>query len=143
MIVAEKLEFTEYLKKGIEAREKKEYEPAIKFLNIAAEHNPDDALPYLAIGLVYKDQKKPEDAIGAFEKAIEIDPKRADAYKVLGLSYRELGRVEKAEKAFQNALEFEVFTDNRIQILSILGAIFLLFGVFLASGYKDRAFSKD
>ena len=124
MITVEKSECTEYFKKGIEAREEKNFKAAIKYLNMAANLSPDAALPYLAIGLVYRDQGKLENAINAFKKAIEIDPKRADAYKVIGLSYKDLRQYSNAEKAFGKALEFEVFVDNRVEILSILGEIF-------------------
>ena len=64
----------------------KDYDNAIKFLNDAISHKPNENL-YVALGEVYEEAGKGADlSKGAFQKAIELNPKNHTAYFYIGRS---------------------------------------------------------
>jgi len=69
-----------YYKMGSAYLQKREFDPAISFLNKSLETNPKYAAAYETRGVVYSRREQYDQAIADFNKALEIDPSFAEAY---------------------------------------------------------------
>lgn len=80
-------------------------ENQLKYLNLAAESNPDTALAWIELGFVYRSKKDYEKAGEYFKKAIETDPKNTDALTMYAECLDFSGKKEEAIAAYKNAVE--------------------------------------
>jgi tetratricopeptide (TPR) repeat protein len=76
-----------YYKMGSAYLQKREFDPAISFLNKSLETNPKYAAAYETRGVVYSRREQYDQAIADFNKALEIDPSFAEAYFSRGRAY--------------------------------------------------------
>ena len=63
------------------------HEESLKNLNLAIEHDGNNAILYFARGTVYESLKQEDNAVADYKKAIEIDPTYYDANFNLGAYY--------------------------------------------------------
>jgi tetratricopeptide (TPR) repeat protein len=69
----------QYLKRGKERLEKRDFSRALLEFRNASQAVPKDAEPYYQIGITYLASKEVRHAAAAFKKALETDPKHAGA----------------------------------------------------------------
>ncbi|MGD0591626.1 MAG: tetratricopeptide repeat protein [Bacteroidota bacterium] len=99
------LSAADWLQKGYNAHELKEYDNAILYFQKAIELDPKDAEPYAILGAVYNQKGNLVKAIQCCEKAIELNPGFSGAYNNLGLAYKNKGDFDKAIQLFHKAIE--------------------------------------
>jgi tetratricopeptide (TPR) repeat protein len=92
--------------KGLAFLKSGQYAEAVKTLQQAIEHNPDDAAAYGKLGLAYAALGKYKEATVAFKLAIRIKPEVVDSqeYFQLSRSYTALEKFPQALEAAKQAL---------------------------------------
>lgn len=95
----------DWIQKGYNSYEVKEYDNAILYLQKAIELNPQSSGVYYNMGLVYSDKGNIDKAIQLYEKAIEQNPQDYRAYINLGLVYSQKGNLDKAIQLYEKAIE--------------------------------------
>ncbi len=98
-------EAVEYRLKGYHARQNKDYDEAIKYLQKASMLDPCYASPHNDLGIIYEIKGWYEKAEQAYLRALSIDPHNAEAIMNLGLLYESRGLVDKASPYFQRRIE--------------------------------------
>lgn len=115
---------------GMEARNKGDYQSAIKFFQDVLKVNPQnkDASRMLnqALSKVYMDQKKYSEAVTVLTRVVEEDPQNFSAYQNLGLIYYEQKDFKKAVSYWEQALKLE----KEPQIFKVLGSSYYNLGDF-------------
>ena len=95
---------------GTAARENKEYDEAIKYLEKAIMLSPNNIKTYGHIGAIYKKLKKYDKAILYFEKVLTLDKNEIWAMTPLASIYWELKNIEKCKYYMDN---FDVVTSSK------------------------------
>ncbi|MFC2088982.1 tetratricopeptide repeat protein [Calditrichota bacterium] len=80
-------------------------ENQIKYLNLAAESNPDTALAWIELGFLYRINKDYDKAADYFKKAIDVDPKNTTALTMFAECLDFSGKKDEAISAYKNAVE--------------------------------------
>ena len=96
-----------YIKRGVEAYKKKNYQQAVDLFDRATQENPDDAQAwyYLARALNHRVAWLSR-ALAAAAKSCELDSMNATYLKLAGELSSQAGMTTRAEKYLQNALTF-------------------------------------
>ena len=100
--------------KALHFIDKKEYEKALPYLEIAIKTDITSlkAWAYFQMGFCYGELKSSVKAMEAFKQAIRIDPDYALAHVNLGIAYGELGNYAKAMEAFKQAISIDPVNAN-------------------------------
>ena len=83
----------------------RQYDKAVKDLNVAILLDPDNAIAHSNRGLAYWRQGRLDSALDELNEAISIDPKMAFAYVDRGMIYGGIGEYELAKSEFDAALK--------------------------------------
>ena len=94
-----------YLRQGIEAYHKGEYDCAIENFTKAIVLKPNDANVYNHRGVVYYYKGDYDHAIEDFTKTIELNPNNVETYLHRGLAYQSKGDYDRAIKDYTKAIE--------------------------------------
>lgn len=96
-----------YIKRGVEAYKKKNYQQAVDFFDRATQESPDDAQAwyYLARALTHRTAWLSR-ALAAAAKSCELDSMNATYLKLAGELSSQAGMTSRAEKYLQNALTY-------------------------------------
>jgi len=96
-----------YVKRGVEAYKKKNYQQAVEFFERATQESPEDAQAwyYLARALNHRSAWLSR-ALAAAAKSCELDSMNATYLKLAGELASQAGMTSRAEKYLQNALTF-------------------------------------
>lgn len=85
--------------------EAKNYDQAVKTLQIAAERFPEDEKVHYFLGTLYDRQGKPEKGIEQMEAILKVNPQNVDALNYIGYTWTQKGiRLNDAEKLLRRAL---------------------------------------
>ena len=116
----------EYLTKGNNAKNNKNYEQAIEYYKQAININPNFAIAYSELGDAYFNMKNYDQAIAFCNKAISIDPNLFEPYFTLGGVYSifNLNDIERAMNYFVKA--GKVSKDDNAEIFCFEFGIALL-----------------
>jgi len=90
---------TMQLKTSIALKELKEYDRALREINIAKNYNPYNANIWITMGTIYTDLKQFDKAIPCYEKALQINPYYDIALKNLAINYFNVNNYEACIKA--------------------------------------------
>jgi O-antigen ligase len=85
---------TMQLKTSIALKELKEYDRALREINIAKSYNPYNANIWITMGTIYTDLKQFDKAIPCYEKALQINPYYDIALKNLAINYFNVNNYE-------------------------------------------------
>ncbi len=96
---------------GVCLKDMKDYQSAIKALELAREFDPNLKEVYNLLGFCYFKLKEHERSIEQFEKALEIDPGSAIDYANIGSNLREMGHKKEAIRLYRIALEMDPTID--------------------------------
>ena len=94
----------DYLLKGSQQVQKKNYQEAIGNFQQAIKLDPKNSKAHLLLGLTYANTGDFDQAVKYSQNSITIEPTFA-AYHNLGLIYANKGEYEKAQRAYEKALE--------------------------------------
>lgn len=94
----------DYMDKGIEAADNKQYDKAIAAFTEAIKLDPNNADAYVHRGLAYDEKKEYDKAIADYTEAIRLDPKDDTAYHNRGHSYEMKKEYQKAIDDYNAAL---------------------------------------
>jgi len=100
-------DYSEAVNKALYFIDKREYEKALPYLEIAIKTEDISSLKaraYFGIGFCYGKLESYAKAIDAYKQAIRLDPDCADAYYNMGVSYGQLGNYTKAIEVFKQAI---------------------------------------
>jgi tetratricopeptide (TPR) repeat protein len=92
---------------GIFSEIYKDYDKAIKYIEMAIKINPNDEYYYSNLGHCYRSKGDYNNAIKCYENAIKVKPDFTKAYRALDVVYRDKGNREKAMEYYEKALELE------------------------------------
>ena len=84
-----------------------DYSDADKWLTMATQWNPGDALGWYLLGRTKYNENRFQEAIDAFRKCLQLDPKNVRAESNLGLSYEGLADDARARHAYVTAIQWE------------------------------------
>ncbi len=87
--------------------QKGDIEEAIKYFNIAIQHNNDFALPFYNLGKIESERKNYNKAIKFYKEAIKRDRFHVPSLTEAGFAYLNLKKTKQAEKFFQKAVDFD------------------------------------
>lgn len=104
--------FGAYYNKGLEYYEKKNYEKAIEFFEIAMNMPNFKPQVYYNLGLAYQKSNKFVDAIVYYQTFLNYEPSDYDATYNLGLAYYYNFNFSKAIEMFKHCLKIKKDTDN-------------------------------
>lgn len=79
-------------------------EEALRLVDAAIAHDPNQAVAHCKRGLILKSACRWAEALAAFERGIELQPTLAPAYLDRGNALQELGRLEDALASYDRAL---------------------------------------
>lgn len=82
----------------------KNYDEAIRLLEILTSDKPNEAPFHNNLGVVYMEKGLLDEAITIFNTAIKVAPDFPDAFNNLGLAYKKKGALKEALKQFEKAL---------------------------------------
>lgn len=101
----------------------KDYETAIKNLNIVGENEPNfkEGSVWYQLGLIHDEMNRGKKAIEYYKKTLDINPNYAEAWNNLGSVYFDQGRFTKAEKCYQSAI---AVNDKFIDAIRNLGCVY-------------------
>jgi len=105
---------TRYYNYGWSLAEKKEYQEAIRSLDISIGYNPKNINAYLERGYLQRELGNLDAALNNFNKAIDIDPDHANAYAGRGFTYYYLGDHEKALNDWNKAITLDPNMSSRL-----------------------------
>ena len=100
-------DFQAYLRRGIEAHQKRDFDQAILHYSNAIRLNPTTAVAHNNRGSAYQEQGNLEKAIADYDRAIELKPYDPDAYYNRGNAHRKQGNLEKAIADYDRAIELK------------------------------------
>lgn len=86
---------------------KRDYKNSIKYLNKAAELDPNNPYCHFLIGLNYMDQRKYGPAAKSLTRAVELKPDMAEGHFQLGVALDLSGNFEKAVPSLEKTLELK------------------------------------
>ncbi|MCX6581925.1 MAG: tetratricopeptide repeat protein [Candidatus Aminicenantes bacterium] len=92
------------LRVGIDFFEKRDYENALTYFDLALDEDPMNAEIHYYMGMCYKENNVGM-AVTEFINAIKLDPTYIDAYYMLGVAYMALKEYQTASNYFEKALE--------------------------------------
>ena len=101
------LSASDWLRKGYNAGELKEYDNAILYFQKAIELDPKYSEAYYNLGTTYTNKGNLDKAIQCYKKAIELNPQISIVYNNMGVAYEEKGDNEKAIKCYEKAIEID------------------------------------
>ena len=87
----------------------KEYDKALKEINISLKMNPNYVVALDSRSHVYRKTGRYKEAMEDINRAISIDPYYWNAYYTRGLNYRAMGETEKAFADFEKACDARVY----------------------------------
>ena len=91
--------------KGILARNRLDWDAALKSFRKAVEIDPKNLEAWLELGGVYFEKKMYDEEVNACQKAVDIDPKNSDARYLLGAAYEDKGLFDLAIREYQEAVK--------------------------------------
>jgi tetratricopeptide (TPR) repeat protein len=97
----------EALKRGIQLREKGDFDGAIREYTEAIRLNPKYAEAYCMRGIAYKNKGDLDKAIADQTEAIRLKPKYAEAYCLRGVAHKEKGNIDKAIGDLSEAIRLD------------------------------------
>jgi len=132
----EKLNAGAYLNLAQEARKRRDFASAIKYVRTALKSNSQNPQAYEVLARVYYDMNKPELVILVCQTGLHIDENYSELNNILGLVHLKADNVISAISSFEDAIKSN---PNHLSSLINLGA--------LTFGYRDyesayRYFSK-
>lgn len=89
------------------AANRKQYEVADKWFEVALALTPDDGANWFNLGYVRERAGKPVEAIAAFSEAVRLVPRQDRAWYGLGLAHARIGQHAEAAAAFEKAVELQ------------------------------------
>jgi len=110
--------------KALYFMDKREYEKALPYLEIAVKTNISSlkALAYFQIGYCYGELRSYAKAIEAYKQVIRIDPDDASAHYNLGIAYDEVGFYKDAIEAYKQAIRIDPYDARTYNNLGIIYA---------------------
>ena len=96
-----------WFQKGVSAKDKGNFDEAIKHLTQAMEYTPDDPRIYAGLGLCYGMKRNFPEAIGYYEKSLKIKPKSPRTMVGLALVYYQKGDLTKAKEFIIEAIKLQ------------------------------------
>lgn len=115
-----KLAAEHWFQKGVTAKDKGNFDEAIKHLEKAMEYNPDDPRIYAGLGLCYAKIRNFPEAVGFYKKSLEMKPKAPRTMLGLALVYYHQGNLKKAKEIVIEALKLEPNYINGLLNLAII-----------------------
>ncbi len=97
-----------YAKLGVIFTERKDYEMAKKYLELAASLEPEDPVDRYNLGIVYLKEGDLESAVKEFEKAEEFGREDAELLENLGEAYYSLREYDKSIEAYNRLLNLNI-----------------------------------
>ena len=97
----------EYLIRGIETHQRREYPQAIKNYTKAIDLDPEAVRAYRNRGIAYGSKGDYDRAIQDFNQALTLDPDNAFAYRRRGIAYGSKGDYDRAIQDFNQALTLD------------------------------------
>jgi tetratricopeptide (TPR) repeat protein len=92
---------------GVALRQQGQLEPALGFLQRAAQVRPNLAQTHRELGAVLFGLKNVEASLAALQRAIQLQPNSPDAYEYLGHVHHESGYFDEAISRYQKALSLD------------------------------------
>jgi Flp pilus assembly protein TadD len=92
---------------GVAALKAKNYDEAIKQLQLAGEKDPSQAAIFGNLGLAFLRTKKYDDAVVALRKSLALNPNDAGVHASLGLALGESGKIEEALQEAQEVAKLD------------------------------------
>ncbi|HET9088049.1 MAG TPA: tetratricopeptide repeat protein [Acidobacteriaceae bacterium] len=83
-----------------------DYTDADKWLTLATQWNPDDALGWYLLGRTKYNENRFQEATSAFRRCLQLDPRNVRAEDNLGLSYEGLADDARAQLAYKTAIQW-------------------------------------
>ena len=87
--------------------QKKNFNPAVKFLKKAIDLNPNFADAFHNLGFAYIEMGEIEEGIKFFNKTIEINPKHQDVYYNLGNAMKQMGELKKSKECYLKSIQIQ------------------------------------
>jgi len=111
-LTAQKQSYRECVKLAEKNFIEKNYDEAIKFIDLAIAKKPKTAENYFFKGKCFFRQKKYKEAIGAFDKTIARNPKNSIYFRYRGDSYYNIEAYEPALQDYNKAIELDKTQKN-------------------------------
>ena len=92
---------------GVIAALRKEWNEALRLIDLVIEMDPKNALAHSNRGNVLNELKRYEEALSCYQRAIHYQPYYAEAYSNQGNGLQALGRYEDALASYEKATELE------------------------------------
>jgi len=92
---------------GIYSEIYKDYDKAIKYIEMAIKINPNDEYYYSNLGHCYRSKGDYDNAIKCYENTIKVKPDFIKAYYALDTVYRDKGDYQKANEYYEKAIKLE------------------------------------
>lgn len=97
------------------AKENKEEEKALEYLNKILEFDPANKEAIIKIAAHYRDKENFEEALKMYKQLIDIDPDNADVLFNQGIAFKKMKRVDEAIANFEKIVELNP-NDNEAKI---------------------------
>lgn len=110
------------LRVGIDFFEKKDYENALAYFDLALDEDPMNAEIHYYMGMCYKENNV-DMAVTEFLNAIKLDPTYIDAYYMLGVAYMALKQYQRASNYFEKVLELDPKHQEALFQLGLINTI--------------------
>ncbi|MDD5085168.1 MAG: tetratricopeptide repeat protein [Candidatus Omnitrophica bacterium] len=107
VIAKSPLKARSYNIRGINYKDKGDFDRALADYNKATELNPDYAEPYSNRASIYALRKEFDKSIEDFTRMIELKPENSEVYANRGLAYNMRGELDKAVSDFDKAIELD------------------------------------
>lgn len=89
-----------------------DYVDADKWLSIATQWKPDDALAWYFLGRTKYNENRFQEAADAFGRCLHLEPRNVRAENNLGLSYEGLGDDKEADRAYLTSIRWQVGSEH-------------------------------
>jgi len=90
---------------GIAAMNAKNFDEAVKQLQLAAEKDPGQPAIFGNLGMALANLKKYDDAVAAYRKAIELKPDDPAMHALVSLAFANAGKTDEATKAVEEVVK--------------------------------------
>ena len=138
---AQNLTEWDYLRRGVEAYENKQYSDAILFYNAAINLDNRFAWAYFNRGNAFCAMGKLQEALLDYNKAIELDPPYANAYYNRGNTFDSMGMYQEALKDYEKSIALA--PDDAVAYFN-RGVVYQRMGQYQAALFDyDRAIELD